>query len=300
MNCSASLINNGSITSTGSNCGIAKGGFQQGNKCASGGSNGPKTKGSQGIVGTAQVKDSLAVHTDESGQLSQARREIHARIIESHFDGKTPVSNPVATVMGGGPAAGKSTILNPAMGGTVKLDKNSIVINADDIKFMLPEWADGQRRKDMGMAAYLHEESAVIAKAIQDKASRGRYNSVLDGTGNGELEKLRGKVNRMKDAGQKVVAHYVTVSTQEALNRNKERAKKEGRIVPEAEVKALHRGVSKILGQAIKEGLFDEVTVWDTEQGGPPVKIAESKGSALNVINQKLWRKFQLKGSEKL
>lgn len=316
MSCISTFIHNGSITSRpgASNCGIGKGGFQPGNKCAMGKGKPkavpPKTKGSQGVVGSGHVNDSLKEHKGPDGQLSPARKEIHQRIIDSHFEGKTPVSNPIALIMGGGPAAGKSTILSdnlwdkesrsmkPNVNQKVRADSNSVMVNADEIKAMLPEWGPGLERGDAGIAAYLHEESSFIAKQIQDRASRGSYNSVLDGTGNSDFESLSGKLNKMRNAGQKVIGHYVTVSTEEALRRNQARALETKRMVPEATVRSTHKGVSQILGQAIKAGLFDEVTLWDTEGNGSPVKVVEATGSNLNVIDKALWRKFQLKATE--
>lgn len=228
-----------------------------------------------------------------NGKWSPERQKLHKQIVDQHFKGKKPVKNPIAYVLGGGPASGKSSIIK---GGHVSIDDNTVHIDSDAIKGMLPEYQQMVDAKDHRAASHVHEESSYIAKMIQAKASGGSYHTLLDGTGNSSLESLSGKVAAMRKAGQRVVAQYVTVPTEIALQRNIERAKKTGRLPPESMLRACHASVSKIVPEAVNAGLFDEFALWDTENG--VVQVASIEGGKFVVHDQALWKKFLDKGQE--
>lgn len=66
------------------------------------------------------------------------------------------------------------------------------------------------------------------------------------------------------------------------------------RLPPENIVIACHKGVSEILPQAIRQGLFDELELWDTETGVK--KVATVRNGQMQVLDQTLWGKFLAKG----
>ena len=250
--------------------------------------------------------DSMAQHLSEKGKkkleagekitredFTPERQALHKQIIDSHFEGKTPVKEPIAYVLGGGPASGKSSIIKA---GHVKPDENTVHVDADAIKGMLPEYQTMVKAKDAAAAAYAHEESSFVAKEIQDKGSKGSYNTLLDGTGNSTLDSLTGKIKKMKAAGQKVVGAYVTVPTEVAIERNRERAKKTGRLPPESMLRACHKSVSAVLPKAIEDGLFDEVQLFDTSNGVK--QVASAKGGKMQIHDQGLWNTFKAKANE--
>lgn len=239
--------------------------------------------------------DSQSKHTNKFGEWSEERKALHKKIIDSHFEGKTPVKSPKATVLGGGPASGKSSIIKQ---GKVKVDKNTVHIDSDAIKAMLPEYKEMVAKKDLKAAAYVHEESSYLAKKIQKKGSQGSYNTLLDGTGDSSYEKLKAKVQKMRDSGQKVEGHYVTVPTEMAIERNRARAKKTGRLPPEGMVRRCHASVSNVLGKALKDGLFDEVSLYDTSAGGEAVKVVSGKGKSYKIHDAKLFKSFLDKAKE--
>ena len=246
---------------------------------------------SKGAV-NPQGNDTFEQH-QKDGKWSPERAALHQKIVDSHFAGKSPVQNPVAYVLGGGPASGKSTIVNA---GHVGMDDNTVHVDADAIKAMLPEYASMLEAKDDRAAAHVHEESSYIAKMIQAKGSQGSYHTLLDGTGDSSFESLAGKVSAMRKAGQRVVAHYVTVPTELAIQRNIERAKKTGRLPPEAMLRTCHSAVSRIVPEAIKQNLFDEFALWDTENGS--VKVASGIDGKFQIHDEQLWKKFLAKGQE--
>jgi len=237
--------------------------------------------------------DSMTEHTGPDGKFTPERQALHKQIIDSHFEGKTPVKAPTAYVLGGGPASGKSSIIK---NGQFTPDENTVHVDSDAIKAMLPEYKKMVESKDPAAAAYAHEESSYLAKQIQDRGSKGSYNTLLDGTGNSSLDSLEGKIKKMKAAGQKVVAAYVSVPTEMAIDRNRERAKKTGRLPPESMLRACHKSVSEVLPKAIEKGLFDDVQVFDTSSGVK--KIASAKGGKLEIHDQGLWDTFKAKANE--
>lgn len=69
----------------------------------------------------------------------------------------------------------------------------------------------------------------------------------------------------------------------------------------------LHKNVSILVPQAIKLGLYDEFTLWDTngvsyskdgKQIGKPKKIASAVGKKLKIHDKVAWQKFLDKGKE--
>lgn len=237
-------------------------------------------------------KDTMTQQTQADGKFTPERAALHSALIKEAFAGKSPVEKPTAYLMGGGPASGKSSIIK-ADGG-VKIPDNVVHIDTDQIKAKLPEYRQGVKDKDAGAAAFVHEESSKIAKDLQGQASKGGFNTLLDGTGDSSFDKLQAKVDAMREAGQRVEAHYATVDTKTAIERSDARAEKTGRFVPHAYIEATHASVSRVVDQAIKAGLFDKFSLWDNN--GQTKKIAEADGKNLRVLDVAAWEKFLAKG----
>jgi predicted ABC-type ATPase len=160
---------------------------------------------------------------------------------------------------------------------------------------MLPEYQERVAAGDVSAAPFAHEESSYLAKRILAEAGSKHYNTLLDGTGDSSYESLAGKVKQMRATGHQVKAAYVTVDTETALERNRERAKKTGRLPPEAFVRECHAAVSKIVPEAIRQGLFDEVTVYDTNSYGQSIPVVSAKGNQMQVHDNELWTRFLAK-----
>lgn len=215
------------------------------------------------------------------------------------------------TMMGGGPASGKSSIIRA---GLVKLPENHVAIDSDAIKGELPEFHGLRAENDPRGADYVHEESSHLAKDIQAKSFAAGQDVVLDGTGDNSVKSVADKVKKARDAGYKVKAQYTTCSTDEALRRNIIRAyggqraremgyqvndhemkqKPEGRLPPEEMLRDVHKGVSQVLPEAVKMGLFDHVQLWDTEHktNGQPTLVMTAEGTNMTVHHPELYQKF--------
>jgi len=262
--------------------------------------------GSKGVAGGAVGEDvafppanpdgntTKQQHKNEDGTWTKERTELHQEIIDDHFAGKTPVDEPTAYMMGGGTASGKS-----GMEKELSIPENTVKINADDIKKKLPEYNQRMAADDPSAAAFVHHESSDVSRRIQGEGSAGGYNTLLDGTGDGGIDELTKDVGAMRSSGQKVVANYVTVSTDEAVRRSNERAKTTKRYVPETFIRENHATISRTIPQAIERDLFDGFTLWDNNValGKPVIRVADKvRGGALQIHEQTLWDNFVAKG----
>lgn len=245
-------------------------------------------------TGDSTGNDSLAKYTQEDGTLSPEREELHREIIDKFFEGVEPADGqPIFTIMGGGPAAGKSTMINS---GAASLPQNSVMVDSDAIKAMFPEYKEMVAAGDGLAASYVHEESSALAKRILGIANNEGYNVVLDGTGDGSVNSLTKKISDARNAGMAVEGIYATVPTEVAVERATARAAKTGRVVnAEAVIIPTHRKVSQILPECAH--LFDSVKLYDTTEGA--ILIATGgNGQGLTAISgqEELFEAFLQKG----
>jgi hypothetical protein len=222
---------------------------------------------------------------NSDGTWTPERQALHDTIINKAFEGKTPVSDPTSYILGGGPASGKTTLINS---GLVDLPTNMVLAAGDDIKLLLPEY---QGFAGASGAAFVHEESSYLSKEIAARASDEGYNLIMDGTGDNTLENLSSKIDSMKSIGQPVVGLYVTVDLATALARNQSRYEATGRLVAPAVLKANHMAISDIFPKIAASGVYDRLYLYDTN-GSPPVIIASAEGTNFTVLDQARYQNF--------
>ena len=242
--------------------------------------------------------DSLFKYTDKDGNLTPERDAIHKDIICEHLEGvKKPSGKRVMTFMGGGSASGKSSILydpekNPS--GQVRVPNqgngDGVLVDSDEIKKKFPEYQQMDSEHNDRAAGYCHEESSALTKRIMQTGIENGYNVTLDGTGDGKLDSMRKKIQQAKDAGMEVRGVYCTCDIEQALERNWMRGKKTGRLPGADIVVGTHKAVSAIFPEIYKD--FDHLELWDTNDRGKKVKIAEAHGGKLTVHDQAAYDKF--------
>jgi hypothetical protein len=256
---------------------------------------------------TLTPEHSLWHHLESDGaggyRITQERAALHRSVVEDATRGVPPSDDPTFYMLGGGPAAGKTTAINSGLADTPSRE-NAVQINADDVKAQMPEF-ERMRMSDndddfFNAAAFSHEESSYLAKQVQKAALANRQDVVLDGTGDSTPDKLEKKIGQAREGGYKVVGVYATVPTSDAVSRSNQRSLKEGerRFVPEAVVRGTHRDVSRALPEAIKGGWFDRVTLIDTSTRGSANKIGSGSGTSWKVNDQAAWDAFLAKGDE--
>ena len=215
------------------------------------------------------------------------RQAMHDSIVKKSVDGVPSSANPTYVVMGGGPAAGKSTILES---GGVKLPPHTVEVNSDHVKTQLPEWGTSGKNA----ASVTHAESSYIAKRTQSAAFERKQNIVLDGTGDTSPKSMTGKIDTAHAAGYKVEAHYVTLPTELAIQNAAARAAQTGRHVPEEVIRTTHAGVSTTFPSVATK--FDSVKLYDTTVRGKARVIAEGGAGVLNVVDKVAYDGFLAKG----
>jgi predicted ABC-type ATPase len=217
------------------------------------------------------------------------RQALHDKIVAESVDGVPASSDPTYTVMGGGPAAGKSSIIRD---GGIEIAPDSVEVNADLCKEKLPEWETA----GVTRAQFTHEESSYLAKRTQAAAFERQQNVLLDGTGDTSAASMTKKIDTARAAGYKIDAHYVTLPTDMAIKNARLRGEKTGRFVPDEVVRATHAGVSQTFPAVAHK--FDKVSLYDTSVMGKPRLIVSGVKGAIDVIDQKAYNEFLAKGNE--
>ena len=243
-------------------------------------------KGFKGKMANPNGKDTMEQYRNADGSWTAERQSLHDKITAKFFYGATPVDDPTSYVLGGGPAAGKTTVMRQ---GLEDLPENIVSASGDDIKAMLPEYIGGSN------AEFVHEESSYLSKEIAYKAANQSYNVIMDGTGDNTIESLTRKVNSMRPLGQDVIGVYITVNIDTAIKRSLARAKSTGRYVPESVLRHTHRMVANIYPAIINADIYTNVNLYDTSVGVPKL-IAREIGKDFTVLDDEAYQRFLNRG----
>lgn len=251
-------------------------------------------------------KDADGNDIDGVFQFTPDRQAFHKSFVErslvgvnrhgEDLDGRRPKF----VFMGGGPAAGKSSVIRQRAGGPDDLTRDKVIINPDIAKTGLtedeaakegfppggdvpgiPEFAERVAAGDPTAAGYVHEESSYMAKQVTQAAIDEGMDALLDGTGDSSYEKLQKKILQAKSKGYEIDGVYVTAPTELALIRAKQRQINTGRGVPSTEVAQTHTQVSSIVPELARTKIMDKVELFDTTDGGDPVLIMEWPDSTI-------------------
>lgn len=215
--------------------------------------------------------------------------------------------------------------------------RDAIEINSDEIKNLFPEYramtVSGQklpvldpkgrpvlkpdgtpRQYDPGRspnpdaryeaASFVHEESSMLSKALNQRAMKLGIDVVLDGTADGKPGAQAAKIAEIQ-AAEPVIngkpTRYqtrlimVTVPTDVAVERAYARAVESGRHVPEPTLRSAHAGASRAFQET--KDLYDIVEGYDTTTR-PATKFIEGTKGKLTITNQAAYDGFIAKASE--
>lgn len=158
------------------------------------------------------VEETYKAHMKD-GEYTPERQALHDKIIRhilspEKIEAAMPPEGeaPTFTILGGRGGSGKSWF-----NGKVFDPNKAIVLDADEIKHMLPEY-DGWN------AFQVHEESGHLFDRLTDMAEGMGLNLVHDATMK-TAKKAVALVQRFKDSGYRVEAHYMHLPRQEAAKR---------------------------------------------------------------------------------
>lgn len=255
-------------------------------------------------------KNSVSEYLDKDGNLNAERRKVHAAIVANHFEGISATKGEkTATILGGGPASGKSSVISSGMVNTGEAG-HTITVDPDHIKQMLPGYTEMALHTDEA-AGFFHEESSALAKTLYKQTLDYGANAVYDGTGDGSVGSLQAKIRAAQDAGYKANGEYVTIDVEEAIRRNQNRYEEakqqylngESSVAPRLPnpdiVRKTHAAVTDISLECAKD--FDLINVWDNNVpfGEKPILIATGGGGKpLKAVDREKFEAYLKKGSK--
>jgi predicted ABC-type ATPase len=230
------------------------------------------------------------------GGWSLERTKLHDKIVNGFLDDVPLSSKPKMTMTGGGPASGKSTMIdaNP----TLFPDKSVAVhVDADAVKLKLPEYQDLVAVGDNRAAGFAHEESSYLVKRILTESYKKNVDVLFDSVGGGGAAKLGRKVEEARSAGLEVIANYASLDTDLAVKLSNARGVKTGRLVAEDVVRKAHREVTDTFIDSIDQNLFDAAKLFDTNVQDVSRLVAQTTDEGFEILDRALWNDFVEKGS---
>lgn len=225
--------------------------------------------------------------------------------------------NPQVLFMGGGYAAGKSSA-RKILQGRGDVPEDAIVIDPDQIKSMLPEFA-ATATHDPEANLRVYEEAWDVAQELQRQAQEKKLNVVVDGITNTSPDEVFGRVQSFKDAGYgDARIAYVDVPTDVALKRVGDRAKKaigkaeagdpsaasDMRHIPEVIVRAVHRDVAAtipaVMNDPRRKDIGVSVDVYDGQSNALAVASVGATDESPTIHHDPAFKRLLEKGDEKI
>ena len=165
-----------------------------------------------------------------SGNYYPIRKKLHEKIMDSFKADLICIQNdePIAILMGGSPASGKSTFLKKYA--PYLLKEEILKVDADEIRAKLPEYKGWN-------ATQTHQETRDVVNTLLSDRTIGipcKYDIIYDGTMN-STKSYYPLINLLKKLGYKIFIVYIDKVEEEVVKKRAlERYKKSGRFVPMA------------------------------------------------------------------
>lgn len=227
------------------------------------------------------------LYQDKDGNYNEERTAFHEKIVSDKINqGSTNLGT--SFFLGGAPATGKSSL---EKSGQVTYPEGILRIDPDGIKAELPEYKLMSDNKMSKAASLVHEESSKITKDVVNNAASNKLDAVIDTVGDGSFEKVAEKAQQQRDAGKRVVAHYVTTDVETSLSREAIRAQNTGRKVPEEYVRSMHKEISNIFPKLASNNTFNELHLYDNN-GASPKLIYSKKDGKETILDKAKYQKF--------
>lgn len=207
-----------------------------------------------------KTKDRFSVE----GKYARSRTFIHDNIIAGKQEGFSPKEKPIAFLMGGGSASGKSWLRGLICEEQAELGNEFIIIDADEIKELLPEYSELVQTLPEQAASVLHDESSDIASKLLESSAQKMNNFIYDGTMK-NYSKYHSIISLLKSHGYVVRIVIADVDIDEATRRNEERFKATKRLVPRVELINSHVRVAEVFFKL--KDIVDEYMLYDTFEG---------------------------------
>lgn len=232
------------------------------------------------------------------GQVS--RKEFGRAVVKHFVNQATPLpagQRQTVFATGGGGGAGKSSIMKILIARGDLDTSNAVLVNADDIKEIIPEFEEMRRAGDGRGAATVHEESSQIAKNLLDflfnENATERYDVIYDATLGNRGGAVR-HFERWKAAGAFIHFIGVTIDPKEAMIRAVLRGKSSGRWVPSEMLAEAHAGFNAAAREYMD--LADAVNFYDNTPP-TPTELAKKRagGRTIDVVSPEYFESIKLR-----
>lgn len=214
------------------------------------------------------LKDTKKAYSINFKKYTKERHLLHKKIInmiEVPESSPKKGQKPVAVLIGGGTASGKTTMRKTII--ERKLDSKSIrvtVVDFDEIKEYIPEYSF-YKKIDINKAATLvHKESCDIGELLLNKLIKENKNFIFEGT-MARTRRYKYLIYKLREQGYEIHVYVVDVPIKVAKKRADERAHLTGRKVPHKIIENTHKLVPRTFLE-IKD-LVDRFYIYDNQNG---------------------------------
>ena len=190
-------------------------------------------------------------------------------------DVKEPQSqdNPLVVFMGGGGAAGKTSLLRREVAKGNIPDEGRVLSNPDEIREFLPEYDLLNELNDSRSSVITHPEASAISEEIERRARQNSFPLVIDGTMKNS-EKSLTQARNLRAEGYRTKMIAVTIDPYEALVRSFLRAIGSKRYVPPPVLLGAHKGFNAALPAYIRF-FGDDLVIYDNSPQNPILLSAD-------------------------
>jgi adenylate kinase family enzyme len=206
-----------------------------------------------------------------------ARRRKRRRVERKLYGDGAKNKDRVAVIVLGPPGAGKSSAIAEPMRDRI----GALLIDSDDAKKELPEYAGG-----LGAMA-VHEESALIANRVLDRAIDAGDNIVLPRVGS-TLGSIQMIGTDLVESGYTVHVIRLDLPVEETVQRVIQRFREENRFVdPDYVVNTVGENPRRVYNELRKEGAYASYSEYSNlvERGQLPIFLS-GEGDAIRVPSQ--------------
>jgi predicted ABC-type ATPase len=238
------------------------------------------------VTALPQTKSS---NIDTNGNYTKERQKLHKEIIDKFKKDVVCIKKgkPIAVLMGGSPASGKSTFLKKYR--PYLLSDSLFKVDADEIRAELPEYKGWN-------ATQTHEETGNIVDVLISDRNVGipcKFDFVFDGTMS-STKRYKILINNLRKEGYDIYIVFMgNIPKEEIKERALERYKKSGRFVPMFVIEDFYANGEKNLKEL--KSMVDGYIVVDGSSYD--YKIIEQGGKKLpnKRLYEKLGEKIKLK-----
>jgi predicted ABC-type ATPase len=229
----------------------------------------------------------LVHYPDGSIAFTPERQALHDDIVRSFVEGVESSGEKRIQMLGGGPAAGKSSMIKS---GAIPVDppeaRKAVLVNPDEVKELLPEYGPLKATDPQNAASWVHEESSYLSKRVQEAGMQEGKDILIDGVG----VNYDRTVPLARERGYTVDGYYGFLpNVDDAIARSDARALKTQRTVPHDYIRERHSKVAEIFPDAASQ--MRSMALYDTSS--TPRLIASADKGTLTIHDQAAYDHFQ-------